>query len=71
MVFTAEADRPSIRRLEPDAAVGLAADVSALDRALQAARDAAVMAPHPGTVCGTVAAVGVARLLRLKPGREL
>ena len=71
MVIAAEADRPSIRRLEPDAAIGFAADVGALDRALKAARDAAVMAPHPGTVSRTVTAVGLARLLRLKPIREL
>ena len=71
MVFTAEADRPSIRRLEPDAAVGFAADMSALDGAQETTRDAAVMAPHPGTVSGTVAAVGLARPLLLKRVREL
>ena len=71
MVIGAEADRPPIRRFEADAAVGVAADMSALDRPSNAARDTAVMAPHPGAVSGTFTAVRLPRLLGLKPVREL
>jgi hypothetical protein len=71
MVITAEADRPTIGRLERDAPIGVAADIRALDRTLDTAWYAAVMAAHPGTVSRALAAARLTGLLALKPVREL
>ena len=71
MVITAEADRPVIGGLESNTSIGVAADVSTLDRAAEAARNAAVVAAHPGTVSRALAPARLARALTLKPVREL
>ena len=71
MVSTAEADRPSIRWLESDTPISVAADVGTLDRALQTAWNAAVMAANPGAVSRALAAVPLAAVVALKPVRKL
>jgi hypothetical protein len=70
MVLTAEADRPAIRRLKPDAPIGVPPDMGALDRTPEAAGNAAMVAPYPRAVSGALA--NVWRPGRtLKPVREL
>jgi hypothetical protein len=71
MVITTEADRPSIRWLETDTPISVAADVGTLDRPPQTARNAAVMAANPGTMSRALAPVRLAGVLALKPVREL
>ena len=71
MMVTAEADRPAIRWLQRDTPIGVAADVSTLNRAAEAARNAALMSAHPGAVSRALAAAWLAGLLALKPVREL
>jgi hypothetical protein len=71
MVISTETDRPAIRRLESEASISIAADVSTLNRPPQAARYAAVMAAHPGAMRRTLAVARLAGLLALKSVREL
>ena len=71
VVITAQADRPAIRRLQANAPIGIAADMSALDRTAETAWHTAVVAAYPGAVSGALAAIGFTRRFTLKPVREL
>ena len=65
----AEADCPAVGRLERDPAVGIAAHVGALDRAPEAAFDAATVAPDPRAMRWAFALVGGSGRLAFKPFR--
>jgi hypothetical protein len=71
MVITAETDRPSVRRFQSSAAIGVPPNMGTLDRTLKTTGNTAVMPAHPGAVSRTVAAARLARPLPLKPVREL
>ena len=63
VVVSAEADRPLVRWLEPDAAIGPDPNMRTFDRSALAARHAAVMLADPVAVGG--AAARLAYLCRL------
>ena len=65
----AETDRPAIGRLECCSAVGVAPDVGALNRAPEAAFDAAMVAPDPRAMRRAFALVGGSDRLAFKPFR--
>ena len=52
MVCSAQADGISVRRFQPDAAIGGSAHMGTFDRALPAARYRAAMPPHPCAMAG-------------------
>jgi hypothetical protein len=69
VVIAAEADGPAIGRLEARATVGVASNVSTLDRPRQTVGHAAVMLAHPGSMSGALTVFRLARPLALKPVR--
>lgn len=69
VMIATEADDPAIGRLKPRASVGIASNMRALDWAGEAARHAAVVLAHPGTVGGTLTSVRFTGSLALKPVR--
>ena len=69
VMLAAQANGPPVRGLQTHSAVGVAMDMRAFDRPIEAARYAAVMPAHPGAMRGTLAVDAVSRGLALKPVR--
>lgn len=70
VMVPAQTNRPPIGWLNSSAAIGTATDVSAFDRRLEAAGNAAAVAPHPRSM-GRAAALVAPPLIMIKPLRQL